>query len=496
MIRTGTWAGGVAAAARPAFAFLRSGTAQAQAGGRGRSGTAYSASASASASATSGGLGLWLKQGLARSFNQGIQREVKGMAFRPHTLSSHSNAFTNIPTGPRPMLAQGGGTVFPTGEWPQDYLAQLRQGWLHNAVAQRAVKMVADGVAALPLDAQAGEGATGQGAAAPASLSAPTPSFALTLVQSSTNGQVLLEAVAMHLLLHGNAYVQIAPDEVGGVADLYALRPERVSIETDARGWTKNFLYSVNGQQQRLAAKDAQGRPLLLHIKALHPLDDHYGLGALGGAAGAIATHNAATRWNKQLLDNMARPSGALVYEPSEAGATLTAEQFERLRAEIDAHFSGAANAGRPLLLEGGLKWQTLSLSPTDMDYINLKAACARDIALAFGVPPVLLGLPGDATYSNYREANRALTRATILPMAHKILGALNAAMAAWGVAAGLRVDLDGVSALADDREKLWQQVSAASFLSDAEKREILGFGALAGDAASVAEIADAAAEG
>ena len=123
-------------------------------------------------------------------------------------------------------------------------------------------------------------------------------------------------------------------------------------------------------------------------------------------------------KWNKALLDNAARPSGALVHDSGDGAALLAAEQFERLRAELEAHFSGAANAGRPLLLEGGLKWQAMSLTPADMDFVGLKAAAAREIALAFGVPPMLLGLPGDATYANYREANRALWRLTVLPMA------------------------------------------------------------------------------
>ena len=92
--------------------------------------------------------------------------------------------------------------------------------------------------------------------------------------------------------------------------------------------------------------------------------------------------------------------------------------------------FRARENAGRPLLLEGGLKWQAMSLTPADMDFIGLKAAAAREIALAFGVPPMLLGLPGDVTYANYREANRALWRQTVLPMADRILRGLSEALA------------------------------------------------------------------
>ena len=99
----------------------------------------------------------------------------------------------------------------------------------------------------------------------------------------------------------------------------------------------------------------------------------------------------AAAAWNRALLENAARPSGALVFDASDGGG-LTAEQFDRLKGELLAAYQGSANAGRPMVLEGGLKWQSLALSPAEMDFAELKAAAARDIALAFGVPPMLLG--------------------------------------------------------------------------------------------------------
>ena len=187
-----------------------------------------------------------------------------------------------------------------------------------------------------------------------------------------------------------------------------------------------------------------------------------------------MATHNAAGLWNRQLLENAARPSGALVYDAGDGGG-LSPDQFDRLKTELAEAYAGHANAGRPMLLEGGLKWQALSLSPADMDFAELKAAAARDVALAFGVPPMLLGLPGDATYANYREANRALWRLTLLPLADKIFAALGEGLVTWFPDSALAIDLDRVPALAEDREKLWAQVTAAAFLSDDEKRAMLG---------------------
>lgn len=345
-------------------------------------------------------------------------------------------------------VTQGG------GDWPRSYESQLRDGFYQNPIAQRAVKLIAEGIGGAPLRAS-------------------DPAL-LQLIKRRSAGQVLTEAVAAHLLLHGNAYVELLHDSKGHIAELFALRPDRISVDTDANGWPTGYRYKVGNHVDRLASEDGAGRTAVVHIRSFNPLDDHYGLGCLGAATGAIAIHNAAAKWNKALLDNAARPSGALLYETND-GATLSSEQFERLKSEMEAGFAGAANAGRPMLLEGGLKWQAMSLTPADMDFVGLKASAAREIALAFGVPPMLLGLPGDNGYANYREANRALWRLAILPLAENILNSFSQALIPWFPGASLAVDVDHVTALAEDRERLWQQVNAADFLSDAEKRSLVG---------------------
>jgi len=116
-----------------------------------------------------------------------------------------------------------------------------------------------------------------------------------------------------------------------------------------------------------------------------------------------------------------------------------------------------------------------LSLSPADLDFAGTRAAAAREIALAFGVPPMLLGQPGDNTYANYKEANRALWRLQVLPLAGTILDALARALAGWFPDAWARVKLDGVPALAEDRATLWASATAADFLSNEEKRAMVG---------------------
>lgn len=346
---------------------------------------------------------------------------------------------------------------------PFEYQGAVKRAYLDNPVAQRAVRLVAESLGQAPL--------------------MPADEKLAALIAETSAGQPLLETLAAHLVLHGNAYVQVIKDGRGIPVELFALRPERMSAQLGEDGWPVAWIYRVGESQVSLPVLDEDASPNVIHIRHFHPADDHYGAGCLSAADQAVAVHNAASNWNRALLDNSARPSGALVYDGGDAGG-LTGEQFDRLKSELASAFSGRDNAGRPMLLEGGLKWQSLSLSPADMDFAALKAAAARDIALAFGVPPMLLGLPGDSTYANYREANRALWRLTLLPLAGKLLAALGEGLAVWFPDAKLGVDLDKIPALAEDRERLWAQVSGADFLSDDEKRTMLGLPPRAEDTA------------
>jgi len=117
-----------------------------------------------------------------------------------------------------------------------------------------------------------------------------------------------------------------------------------------------------------------------------------------------------------------------------------------------------------------------MSLSPTDMDFIQARREAARDIALAFGVPPMLLGLPGDNTYANYREANQAFWRQTIIPLVRKTALGLQNWLGPWfDGPLSLSPDLEKVPALAEDRTALWQRLGQADFLSQDEKRALAG---------------------
>ena len=350
----------------------------------------------------------------------------------------------------------------------RDYAGLAREGFMRNPVVHRAVRLIAEAASAVPFVLY--EGAAEHDAHPVLDLlKRPNP---------RQSGAALLEMLYGHLLLSGNAYAELAEAGIAGAAarELHLLRPDRVSVVADADGWPVALDYRAGSAKRRIAL-GAEPGPGALQLTLFHPLDDHYGFAPLQAASMALDTHNSAARWNKALLDNSARPSGALVYAPKEGGV-LTDEQFDRLKADLEENYSGVTRAGRPLILEGGLDWKAMGLTPKDMDFIEAKNAASRDIALAFGVPPMLLGIPGDNTFSNYQEANRAFYRLTVLPLIGRIAGELSHWLGAkFGAEIRLWYDADQIEGLSLDREALWRRVGAAEFLSDDEKREAVGYG-------------------
>ena len=356
---------------------------------------------------------------------------------------------------------------------PRDTVSLMRTGFSGNPIGFRCVKLISETAAALPMVLQDQQ-----------RRYEVHPLLDLIGRPNMAQGRAeFLEALFCQLLLSGNAYLEAVSSERALPLELYVLRSDRMNVIPGKDGWPLAYEYAVGGRKHRFDASAAASS--ICHIKNYHPQDDHYGLSPLQAAAMALDVHNSASRWSKSLLDNAARPSGALVYQGSDGHGALAEDQFQRLSSEIEANYQGARNAGRPMVLEGGLDWKPMGFSPSDMEFQKTKEAAAREIAVAFGVPPMLLGIPGDATYANYQEANRAFFRLTVLPVATRVARALSDWLAEFsGERLDLKPDLDQVPALASERDAQWARVANADFLSASEKRSLLGLPSLSeGDA-------------
>lgn len=357
---------------------------------------------------------------------------------------------------------QGAGRVAWSG---RDTASLARNGFMGNPVGFRCVKMISEAAAAVGLLLSDSERRYDQ-----------HPMLSLLGRPNQAQGRAdILEALYGQLLLSGDGYLEAAGvDDTGLPQELFVLRSDRMRVVPGPDGWPVAYEYAVGAKMHRFDMRGAL-KPVL-HIRFFHPQDDHYGLAPMAAAGAALDVHNSASAWSKALLDNAARPSGAIVYKGADGMGSMAEDQYERLVSEMESYHQGARNAGRPMLLEGGLDWKPMGFSPSDMEFQKTKESAAREIALAFGVPPMLLGLPGDAAYANYAEANRAFYRQTVLPLVGKVSGALgNWLSDYYGEVLSLNADLDSVPALSVERESQWRRVANASFLTDAEKRAMLG---------------------
>jgi HK97 family phage portal protein len=348
----------------------------------------------------------------------------------------------------------------------REYEKFADEAYVKNVIAHRAINMIAQAAASVPWALYKINGRNKvriYDHPLLKLLTRPNPFYA---------GAEFFENIYAYKLISGNAFIEAVGKDAVAPRELHILRPDRVNIISDGSGNVIGYKYKVKNLEKLYPLNKITGQTKVLHIKNFHPLDDFRGLSSVEAAAFSIDQHNQAAAWNKSLLENAARPSGALILK----GHNISDDQYVRLKHQVDEIFAGAKAAGRPMLLEGGLEWKEMGLSPRDMDFIEAKNSAARDIALSFGVPPQLLGIPGDNTYSNMQEARLALWEETIIPLLDNLTDSLNHWLSPmFGAGLELAYDVNDISGLSARREKIWARIEKASFLTVNEKRQMVG---------------------
>lgn len=359
-------------------------------------------------------------------------------------------------SAPRHMMQ----AVTPTAakHTPKKYENLSREGYGHNVIAHRAINMVARGVASIPLQLyQKGERL----------LSHPLLDL-LRRPNPLQKNTALLYTMTGYYLIAGNSYLLSVGPEQAPPCELWLLRPDSVGLKFDQQNMLTHY-------EQRIGAKNRQfDKASVLHWKTFNPLNEWQGMAPLEAAATAVDIHNEGSRWNLALIQNGGCPSGILYQE--NAAEPLTEAQFNRLKQEVNDHYTGAVNAGRPLLLEGGLRWQDMSVSPSDMDWLEAKNMASREIAMAFGVPAQLVGIPDSQTYANMAEARLSLWEETILPLSAELLDHLNGWLVPkFGADLTLKWDLEAVPALDQKRSRRLERLNSLNFMTINEKRAAIG---------------------
>ena len=353
------------------------------------------------------------------------------------------------------------------------------EGYMKNSIVYRCVNEIAKGASAVPFMVKAGDQVLDSHPIVTL-LSRPNPLQSHSEFFNSTFG---------FLLLSGNAYILKVGSEVGAPKELHLLRPDRMVVKGGANPIPERYDYVINGRVHASYPIDERsGFSDVKHIKLWNPLDDYYGLSPMSAAALEVDQHNMAGKHNINLLSNGARPSGAVIFKPQDdAGISvnLSESQRQQLLTDLNNRFSGTANAGRPLLLEGDFDWKEMGLSPKDMDFLNLKHMSATDIAMCFGVPSQLVGVPDAQTYSNVAEARLALYEETIIPHLRKLESDLNEWLVPlYGENLEFCFDIDKIPALAERTRRIYENVTIAvreGIMTRNEAREQLGLSPMDG---------------
>ena len=340
------------------------------------------------------------------------------------------------------------------------YIPYANEGYSQNVIAYQAINKIVNAVATIRWQAKTGSTVLDEHPIL-ALIRQPNP------LQS---GPAWWRARIINLFLSGNLYDErFVINEA--IKELWVLRSDRVDILPSRTGLPAGFVYKLNGEKRTFAADPMTGDSDINHTRLFDPLNDWSGMSSFKPASYAIDQHNEAMRWMQSLLQNSARPSGALVVDSE---TSLSDDQIARLKAQIDEQYSGGSNAGRPMLLEGGLDWKEMGLSPEDMSIDAVKDSAARDISLAFGVPPLLLNIPGDNTFANYREARLGFYEDTIVPFVAFLLTDLNKWLSPY-FDAEIVPDLDSIEALAEKRRGMWEMVDSSDELTVNEARRLKG---------------------
>ena len=394
-------------------------------------------------------------------------------------LDNIKNFFTGEPESKQNYSTVGFFGV-GTGDAKQyKYQDLAKDGYMQNAIVYRCVNEIANGASAVPYMIKQGDDVLEYHPIMDL-LNRPNP------LQSNSE---FFASLFGYLLLAGNSYVLKVGADNQPPSELHLLRPDRITIKGGQNYIPEKYQYIISGRVHAEYEVDQEtANSDLKQIKLWNPLDDYYGLSPLAAGALEIDQHNMSAKHNVNLLNNGARPSGAVVFKPRDDqgfAVNLTESQRQQLLTDLNNRFSGTSNAGRPMLLEGDFDWKEMGLSPKDMDFGNLKHMATTDIALCFGVPSQLVGVPDAQTYANVAEARLALYEETIIPYLKKIESDMNEWLVPmFGEDLMFCYDIDSIPALSERRKKTYENVSLAvreGIITRNEARERLGLSPLDG---------------
>lgn len=277
-----------------------------------------------------------------------------------------------------------------------------------------------------------------------------------------------ISQVETYLGINGNAFIYPVTTHFSGVRELWAFNSGEVTpVRTNNKfepvsSWILNF-----GDSTKTVTPDK-----LIHIKLNNSSDKVFGVSPMYVARINVEMQNAAGIWNKNTLENGARPSLIMKYRGS-----LTKQQKRDLRAEVREKQQGPDNNANVMLVDDSLDVTPNGFTAVEMDFVEGMVMNSRAICVAYNVPSELVGDVANKTYANLAEARSQYAKSCVLPELELIYGELANYLLPWYDDVGrMTYDVAQVQDLAGDQTAMYNAITTCDFLTTNEKREIFGY--------------------
>lgn len=271
--------------------------------------------------------------------------------------------------------------------------------------------------------------------------------------------------VVTSLALYGNAYLYMTKTSKG-VIELLPVPANTVSVDVDGNrvSYSVTIGEGVNAKTMRLTSRE------LLHFKGL-TLDGYRGISPISYNSALIGGEKASIDFSNRIITEGATPRGVL-----EIDGQLSDDAFDNLRESWNGAHGGTNNGTRVALLESGVTYKPISLSPNDIQLMESRKYSRSEIAGIFRVPPHMIGEMSQATFSNIADQSKSFYRYTLAPWLHAIEQRLNHTLAGPGEC--FRFDIDGLVRpdLATESES-YSKLISMGVLNPNEVRERMGLG-------------------
>lgn len=268
---------------------------------------------------------------------------------------------------------------------------------------------------------------------------------------SKTSNHQLKFAIFAYRQLMGNSYTYLVgnnPDSVVSQSNkpkaLFVLVADRVSVKRSDIQPVDKYIYTIDGRSQPFDPIE------IVHTKQFNPKDEVLGQSTIESLKSTLLEDKHAAQFQSSFFKNSLVPSGVLSTE-----GALSNEQRKRLKKQLEEKHVGKGRSHKPLLLEEGTKWQSIAMSPKDVEWLNKHKINRENILAAFGEPPTIAGIEG----SNFAESKiyeGIFYTKTVIPMVNDVIQTFNISICPfYDDDLFFQADLSGIQALHESLEEI-----------------------------------------